>query len=172
MTGRRRASAKTDVPPQIALDDRLCLALYAASRAMTARYRLELTDLGLTYPQYLVLVLLWEEGPASVSRIGGRLSLESNTLSPLLKRLETTGLITRSRASDDERMMIIGVTTAGRELEKSASPVLEEICEASGLALGEQADLVASLRALTAQLTSSSSQVTQRRRQAGYIVRD
>ncbi len=97
-----------DDPTSLRLDDRLCLALYTASRAMTARYRPLLDDLGLTYPQYLVLVLLWEEGPRSVGQVGSRLSLESSTLSPLLKRLEAIGLLTRRRDPRDERAVTVG----------------------------------------------------------------
>ena len=82
-----------DAADTISLDERLCPALYNASRAMTARYRRLLSPLGLTYPQYVAMVLLWEEGASSVGQIGSRLNLESNTLSPLLKRLETMGLV-------------------------------------------------------------------------------
>src|SRR4051794_37434353 len=89
------------------LDDRLCLALYNASRAMTARYRPLLDALGLTYPQYLVMVTLWEDGESSVRHIGERLRLDSGTLSPLIGRLEAAGLVARRRAASDQRSVLI-----------------------------------------------------------------
>lgn len=142
-------------PPAITLDERLCLALYTASRAMTSRYRPLLSDLGLTYPQYLVMVLLWEQGGASVGQIGARLDLESSTLSPLLKRLEAMGLVTRTRATADERSVTVGLTDAGHLLEARAAHVPQEICEATALSTESQAALVARLRTLAAELASS-----------------
>ncbi|SER22702.1 MarR family winged helix-turn-helix transcriptional regulator [Microlunatus flavus] len=156
-------AADAAVPPvtpeeaaAIALDERLCLALYTASRSMTARYRVALEDLGLTYPQYLVMVLLWEEGSVPVGRIGERLSLESSTLSPLLKRLETVGLISRTRDRTDERLVIIGLTTAGRRMQERAGRVTLDVCEASGLTIADQQALVADLRALDERLRTST----------------
>ena len=87
----------------LSLDRHLCFALYSASRAMTAAYRPVLDELNLTYPQYLVLLVLWEEGRATVGRLGERLQLDSGTLSPLLKRLEANGFVRRERSSTDER---------------------------------------------------------------------
>ncbi|MBE7187072.1 MarR family winged helix-turn-helix transcriptional regulator [Jatrophihabitans endophyticus] len=112
---------RTEQP--LVLDDQLCFALYAASRAMTARYRPMLDELGLTYPQYLVLVVLWDEGESTVSTLGRRLRLDSGTLSPLLKRLERAGLITRSRGTDDERSVRVQVTPAGRSLRDRAAAI-------------------------------------------------
>lgn len=147
-------------PAEMTLDQQLCLALYTASRAMTARYRIALAGLGLTYPQYLVMVLLWEEGPCSVSAIGQRLSLDSSTLSPLLKRLQSMGLVTRTRAVTDERLMIIGLTDRGAAMQADAAPVATEICESTGIDdLGRLA-LVDTLRELTAQLDASTRQAT------------
>lgn len=137
---------------QITLDERLCLALYTASRAMTARYRPLLSALGLTYPQYLVMVLLWEEGPCSVGRVGARLSLESSTLSPLLKRLEVMGLVTRTRDVADERSVRVGLTADGRALEDRAVEVPAVIGTASGLSQARQGSLVRELRELAARL--------------------
>lgn len=145
-----------ETPSDVTLDQRLCLALYTASRAMTGRYRSSLAGLGLTYPQYLVMVLLWEEGPSSVTGIGNRLSLDSSTLSPLLKRLQVTGLVTRTRATSDERLMIIGLTERGEALQHDAAHVTGEVCEASGLAMTEQQELVQTLRELTSHLDASS----------------
>ena len=101
----------------VVLDEQLCFALYAASRAMTARYRPLLDAVGLTYPQFLVLVVLWEDGPATVQQLGARLQLDSGTLSPLLKRLETGGLVTRTRRTDDERSVIIEPTAKAHQMQ-------------------------------------------------------
>jgi DNA-binding MarR family transcriptional regulator len=109
------------------LDDQLCFALYSASRAVTMVYRPLLEELNLTYPQYLVLMVLWEEEPCTVGRLGARLHLDSGTLSPLLKRLETTGYICRVRAADDERRVQITLTPAGRALEERAACIPERL---------------------------------------------
>ena len=105
--GEQAAAAAPSLTPEdvaaIRLDERLCLALYTASRSMTARYRVALEDLGLTYPQYLVMVVLWEHQTVTMAELGERLHLDSGTLSPLVKRLETDGLVTRRRRAEDER---------------------------------------------------------------------
>ena len=147
-----------DEADALSLDDRLCLALYTASRSMTARYRVALEDLGLTYPQYLVMVLLWEDGSVPVGRLGERLSLESSTLSPLLKRLESMGLISRTRDRADERLVIISLTKAGRRMQEQAGAVTLEVCRASGLTMGDAAELVGELRALDGRLRESTRQ--------------
>src|SRR5258705_35679 len=98
----------------MSLDRHLCFALYSASRAMTAAYRPILTELNLTYPQYLVLLVLWEEGRITVGGLGERLQLDSGTLSPLLKRLEANGFVRRERSSDDERLVDVTLTPEGR----------------------------------------------------------
>lgn len=147
----------------IALDNRLCLALYTASRSMTARYRVALEDFGLTYPQYLVMLLLWEEPAVPVGRIGERLSLESSTLSPLLKRLEAMGLISRTRDRSDERLVIIGLTRAGRRLQERAASVTLDVCRASGLTMAEASALVAELRTLDEQLKGSTREAREAR---------
>jgi DNA-binding MarR family transcriptional regulator len=141
--------------PQVLLDERLCLALYTASRAMTARYRPLLSDLGLTYPQYLVMVTLWEDGESTVRRIGERLSLESSTLSPLLKRLEAMGLLARTRNERDERSVLVSLTAQGVAMRDRAAGVPQEICSASGLSTQAQAALVEQLRTLAARLEHS-----------------
>jgi len=145
-----------DEAAAISLDDRLCLALYTASRSMTARYRVALEDFGLTYPQFLVMVLLWEEPSVSVGRIGERLSLESSTLSPLLKRLEAMDLISRTRDVSDERLVIIGLTRAGLRLQEQAASVTLDVCRASGLSLDAASALVDELKALDEQLREST----------------
>ena len=156
LSGAVTALVTPEEAAAITLDDRLCLALYTASRSMTARYRVALEDFGLSYPQYLVMVLLWEEPSASVGRIGERLSLESSTLSPLLKRLETMGLISRRRDASDERLVIIGLTRAGRELQERAAAVTLEVCRASGLSMDEASALVTQLRGLDDRLRTST----------------
>ena len=103
----------------------LCLDLYAASRAVIKAYGPLLQDLGLTYPQYLVMIALWEKAPLAVKDLSGRLSLDSGTLSPLLKRLEAMGLVTRTRSRDDERGVLIGLTEKGRALEARNKRVSE-----------------------------------------------
>lgn len=140
------------------LDDMLCLALHTAARAMTARYRPALAALGLTYPQYLVMLLLWQEGSTNVGGIGARLGMESSTLSPLLKRLEAAGLVARARSSADERSVTVSLTERGAALRSDASHVPDQICVAVGLDDAGQADLVAQLRALSDRLDRSTDQ--------------
>ena len=105
------------------LDQQLCFALYSANLAMHKVYRPLLNALGLTYPQYLVMLVLWEEDALTVSAVGERLYLDSATLTPLLKRLETAGLLTRTRAEDDERQVVIELTAKGRHLRQGARDV-------------------------------------------------
>lgn len=119
------------------LEEQICFALYSASRALTSRYRELLEPLGITYPQYLTMLVLWENGSATVSGLGDRLHLDSGTLSPLLRRLEQSGLITRTRELDDERVVRIGLTPAGSDLRSAAASVPEAICEATGLSLDD-----------------------------------
>jgi DNA-binding MarR family transcriptional regulator len=140
----------TSLPaPSVALDDQLCFALYAASRAVTARYRPMLDKLGLTYPQYLVMMLLWETDHQTVGQLGSRLALDSGTLSPLLKRLTAAGLVTRHRRVEDERSVSIALTEAGRALEDKALAVSEEMAGAIGFDRGEVDELMGRLRLLT-----------------------
>lgn len=111
----------------LALDNQVCFALYAANRAVTARYRPLLNELGLTYPQYLVMLVLWEQGDAGagprVSDLGARLRLDSGTLTPLLKRLEQQQLLQRVRSAEDERVVRVNLTERGRGLRERASEV-------------------------------------------------
>ena len=142
-------------PPQS--DEWLCLALYTASRAMTARYRPALTQLGLTYPQYLVMTALWEDGPSTVGQLGARLSLDSSTLSPLLKRVEGMGMVLRSRDSRDERTVNVRLTARGQALRAEAVTIPAEICAATGMSPVELAALVTQLRELTAELADPTT---------------
>lgn len=119
------------------LDNQLCFLVYACSRAMTNAYRPLLADLGLTYPQYLVMLVLWEEGEISVKQLGGKLYLDSGTLTPLLKRMETAGLITRTRAQSDERSVVVRITPKGESLKVKAITVPEELFCRAGLTAEE-----------------------------------
>ncbi|MEU0411229.1 MarR family transcriptional regulator [Streptomyces griseorubiginosus] len=105
------------------LDDQLCFALYAAQRAVTAAYRPLLDGLGLTYPQYLVLLVLWERGEITVKELTGALRLDYGTVSPLLKRLEGAGLVRRERAADDERSVLVACTERAEDLRERAAAV-------------------------------------------------
>ena len=105
------------------LDSQLCFALYSASLAMTKAYKPLLADLGLTYPQYLVMLVVWEEEGMTVSAIGSRLFLDSGTLTPLIKRLESAGFIARVRDVEDERRVHVTLTAAGRRLKLDAAAV-------------------------------------------------
>ncbi len=134
------------------IDDQLCFALYTASRAMTGRYRGLLDDLNLTYPQYLVMLVLWEEGTITVNQLGRRLLLDSGTLSPLLKRLESAGFVTRRRRVEDERSVEIGLTEAGVRLRDAAESVPGRLCEIVRMPYDERAVLIDTLRRLTAIL--------------------
>ncbi len=131
----------------LALDKQLCFALYSASLAMTKVYKPLLAPLGLTYPQYLVMLALWEEDGQGVGALGDRLALDSGTLTPLLKRLEAQGQLSRERDAQDERRVIVRLTPAGRRLKIQARRVPQEIGRASGCELSEIVDL-------TRQLTS------------------
>lgn len=114
-----------ETPPRslLQLDNFFCFQLYAASRALTALYRPLLEPLGLTYPQYLVMVVLWEKDFPNVKQLGEKLFLDSGTLTPLLKKLESQGLVVRRRAAADERQVIIGLTPRGRKLRQRAEGV-------------------------------------------------
>src|SRR6476660_7433668 len=121
----RSRSTRNGAKPRgsLRLDDQLCFALYAASRAVTQRYRPLLDELGLTYPQYLVMLVLWEHGPTTVKGLAESLQLDYGTLSPLLKRLAAAGLVERRRRSEDERSVEISLTSAGEELKRRASGI-------------------------------------------------
>src|SRR6478752_10857698 len=115
---------KTDtVDALLQLDNQLCFALYSTSLAMTKLYKPMLEELGLTYPQYLAMLVLWEQDGLTVSELGERLYLDSGTLTPLLKRLETAGLVSRIRAVQDERRVHITLTAAGRKLKAKAAKI-------------------------------------------------
>lgn len=109
------------------LDRQLCFPLYAASRLITKIFEPFLSALDITYPQYLVLLVLWQEDGKTVNNIGGRLYLESNTLTPLLKRLEQKGLLTRQRSTEDERKVLVTLTKAGKALRLKAVSIPQQL---------------------------------------------
>ncbi len=133
------------------LDTELCFALHAASRAFDGVYRVLLREVGLTYPQYLVLLVLWEHGELSVKNLGAKLRLDSGTLSPLLKRLEAAGWVERRRSVDDERSVVVHLTEAGTALKQRIYEVKTRI----GRATGMDAQEVQALRARIVELTES-----------------
>jgi DNA-binding MarR family transcriptional regulator len=149
-----------DVPSKpgysLLLGDQLCFALYAASRAVTSRYRPLLTELGLTYPQYLVMLVLWERGACQVKDLGAVLQLDYGTLSPLLKRLEASGLVHRERRTDDERSVQVALTDAGRALRARAESIPPLIGDAMGLGPEEFEALHATLRELTDSVSAAT----------------
>ena len=150
------------------LDEQLCFALYSASRAVIRAYAPLLAPLGLTYPQYLVLLVLWERDGLPVKDVGERLALDSGTLTPLLKRLEHQGLVERRRGEDDERVVRIHLTAAGRALRNKARKIPMGLACRAGYDLaserqGERSmrDLVRlrdELTALTRRLSATSDQ--------------
>ncbi|GBG36993.1 MarR family winged helix-turn-helix transcriptional regulator [Mycobacterium montefiorense] len=119
-------SPKTD---EVRLNDMVCFALHAASRAITATYRPLLEPLGLTYPQYLVLAALWEQDDRTVGELVELLQLDYGTMTPLLKRLEKRGFLRRTRSPDDERSVIVGLTREGERLRASANGIYQAISE-------------------------------------------
>ncbi|MQY09265.1 MarR family winged helix-turn-helix transcriptional regulator [Actinomadura macrotermitis] len=140
----------------LALDAQVCFAVHRASRAFDALYRTELRDLGLTYPQYLVMLALWEEDGPTVKRLGERLRLDSGTLSPLLKRLEAAGMVERVRSRADERSVSVHLTGQGAALRSRAAEVPRRILASTGLDLRELADLHATLGRVTERLDAAA----------------
>jgi DNA-binding MarR family transcriptional regulator len=118
-----RSSPALPPTPSLALDQQLCFALYSTMLGVNKVYRGLLKDLGVTYPQYLVMLVLWEHDELTVSEIGERLFLDSPTLTPLLKRLETAGFVARNRSGTDERQVIVSLTAAGRSLRGRAAEI-------------------------------------------------
>jgi DNA-binding MarR family transcriptional regulator len=130
------------------LDRQLCFALYGAANRVTRLYRPMLEALGLTYPQYLAMLVLWEASPRTVGALGEALDLESSTLTPLLKRLETQGLLARTRDPQDERRVVVTLTEAGAALRDKARAVPEQLFCKLNLQLDELGDLRERLKAL------------------------
>jgi MarR family transcriptional regulator, organic hydroperoxide resistance regulator len=148
-------TAQVDSCEALRLDNQLCFALYTASRLMIQAYQPLLEPLGITYPQYVTLLVLWEEDGLTLSAIGGRLSLDSGTLTPLLKKLELKGLLTRERSLKDERSVHIRLTQAGRDLRRKALKVPEQLACAADLAIPVLLRLKHDLDGLTGVLRKS-----------------
>jgi DNA-binding MarR family transcriptional regulator len=145
----------TNKEDYLRLDSMVCFSLHAASRAFDSVYRVVLKELGLTYPQYLAMLVLWEHRELSVKQLGAHLRLDSGTLSPLLKRLEATGLVRRERSTADERSVTVRLTDEGAALRERALAVPRRIYDATGIGLDELQDLHARLIRLTTALDSA-----------------
>lgn len=130
------------------LDQQLCFALYMATNAVTRLYRAQLGKVGLTYPQYLAMLVLWERGPQTVKGLADRLALDSSTLTPLLKRLEAAGLVQRERDSRDERVVRVSLTPAGEGLRQPVAEIQSRVVCQTRLSEQEFTDLRARLHSL------------------------
>jgi MarR family transcriptional regulator, organic hydroperoxide resistance regulator len=144
----------------LALERQVCFALQIASRSVLAIYRPLLEAMGLTHPQYLVMLALWGASPLSVKEIGTLLQLDSATLSPLLKRLEASGYVTRTRSRDDERLVLVGLTDSGRRLRDDALSVPPTIVEKLGMEISELESLHGALTKLIAAARASGDRAT------------
>ena len=140
---------------KLLLDSQVCFPLYALSRQVTAQYRPFLEKLDLTYPQYLVLLLLWESDNRTVGEIGERLLLDSGTLTPLLKRMEQKGLLTRNRNPDDERQVTLLLTESGRTMQNQAMEIPDQLQESLHLDTQQLVALRDQLQTILHQLTST-----------------
>ena len=140
--------------PSVALDDEIAFALGSASRAVTRRYRDLLAGMGLTYPQYLVMLVLWEREGRTLHELGERLALRSGTLSPLLRRMVAAGLVVERQDDVDRRSVRVSLTEAGRAMRPQAEVVASAMAEAMGLGPAELVDFVARLRVLTGRMGS------------------
>lgn len=153
--------SKNALPPGIeaprTLDGQLCFALYSANLAMGKLYRQLLADLDLTYPQYLVMLVLWEGDGITVSELGERLFLDSATLTPLLKRLQAAGLVQRTRGIRDERQVIVTLTDEGRGLREKAGRVPVDVFCATGCEIDEVVGLKSQLEKLRAGLIDTNN---------------
>ena len=144
--------------PQLELDRQLCFALYTASRAVVRSYAPLLEDAGLTYPQYITMLVLWEapERPRSVGELGERLHLDSGTLTPMLKRLSALGYVTRSRDAEDERRVLVTVTAEGLALRDRLAAVPASFLSCLNVAVAEAGALRDQLTALTMALAAGA----------------
>lgn len=157
MTKKRKAAAESSsVTGPVLLDQALCFAVYSAGLAFNRVYKPILEPLGLTYPQYLVMIALWEAEGQTVSELGQHLFLESNTLTPLLKRLEAAGYVSRARDKADERQVRVSLTEDGVALLKEASCVPEQVLAATGLSVDQLSALRASIAGLRDNLRTAT----------------
>ncbi len=148
--------SKTPDPCEsLMLNNQLCFALHSTSLLMTKVYKPLLQALGLTYPQYLAMMVLWEEDSLTVGEISSRLLTDPGSLTPLLKRLEAEGLLSRTRSREDERVVVVELTAAGRALQDKAMGIPQCILRASGLELEQLRKLQADLIALRSNLQST-----------------
>jgi MarR family transcriptional regulator, organic hydroperoxide resistance regulator len=147
---QRRQEASTGVP--LELGEFLCFAIYSASHAFTRVYQPLLKDVDLTYPQFIAMILLWEQDGQTVGELGEKLVLQSNTLTPMLKRLETLAYIKRSRDPADERQVRIHLTEAGRKLRLRASDIVRSVRDATGLQDKQVKQLIDEVAALRKSL--------------------
>ena len=147
-------AARIDPAQALKLDNQLCFALYSASLAMTKFYAPLLDELGLTYPQYVAMLALWEEDGVTVSALGERMYLDSGTLTPLLKRLESAGFVTRIRDVADARRVLVTLTAAGRKLKARAEKIPGCILDASQCSVAELSRLKRDLRTLRERLVA------------------
>lgn len=154
--------AGTDGGDPLALDRQLCFSLYTASRALTGLYREILAELELTYPQYLVMLVLWERETLPVKELGLALSLDSGTLSPLLRRMEGAGLLTRRRGPEDERIVHVSITEQGARLRERAGEIPEQILCATDLPVARLEELQGMLDHLTRSVTRATGRGTTR----------
>jgi DNA-binding MarR family transcriptional regulator len=138
------------------LDRQICFPMYAATRAVTRRYAEVLADVGLTYPQYLVMLALWTDGPSSVGDLGRRLRLDSGTLTPLLKRLEASGRVERRRDPHDERRVVVSPAPDAERLRRDVSEVPHEVARSMGLDAGELGQLHRLLSGLVTNLDATA----------------
>ena len=143
--------------PRLRLDDQLCFALYAASNAVTRAYAPHLDQIGLTYPQYLVMIVLWENGPSTLGAVAKRLRLPSNAITPLVDRLEAKGLVERQRNEGDRRTVIVAPTEAGALLADDAADVQAMVEARSGIGTGELKRMRADLHALAERIEPRQS---------------
>lgn len=148
MVKSRQPAKESSTAALLRLDNQLCFALYSTSLTMTKLYKPVLARLGLTYPQYLVMLALWEAAPLTVSDLGARLFLDSGTLTPLLKRMQASGWLLRERDAADERRVLVSLSEVGRALRRQAGGVPREVACATQCSLDELADLTRRLQAL------------------------
>lgn len=151
--------AETGHIPQgmLALDQQLCFAVYAAAHALNRTYKPLLDPYGLTYPQYIVLMTLWEEDRRTVKALGEKLGLDSGTLSPLLKRLEAAGYIHRARDRNDERQVLITLTDKGHAMKHDAVAIRMAIGKATGCSIDTLQALTSDLHMLTEHLEADQT---------------
>ncbi|MBM7503567.1 MarR family winged helix-turn-helix transcriptional regulator [Agromyces aurantiacus] len=138
-------------------DEMVCFSLYAASRATTQLYRTLLERWGLTYPQYLVLVALWREGEQTVTSLGDLLQLDSGTLSPLLRRMEQSGLVTRARSAQDERVVTLALGERGTALRGELAHLPSRIAEAAGVRDADAESLIRTLQEITSSMHAAAA---------------